>query len=309
MALLNNADIAMYQAKEQGRNRFKFFTPSMHEEILRYHQLETDLKNALAEQQFYLLYQPQVSLADGRVHAVEALLRWNHPVRGTVGPDEFIAAAEESGQIVPMGLWTLEEVCRQLKQWEHQGLALPRVAINVAPIHFHQPDFNEQIRATLERHAVDPSLVELELTERSLMEDTAGVRACLRGLKKIGLRLAIDDFGTGYSCLSYLRQFPVDVLKIDRSFVSDLDTNEDDRAICGVILSIAQRLSLDSVAEGIKSEQQVAILVKHGCRFGQGHYFSMPVRAAEITKLLAARAMPGSGQDRREPERTTAAGR
>jgi diguanylate cyclase (GGDEF)-like protein len=309
MALLNNADIAMYQAKEQGRNRFKFFTPSMHEEILRYHQLETDLKNALAEQQFYLLYQPQVSLADGRVHAVEALLRWNHPVRGTVGPDEFIAAAEESGQIVPMGLWTLEEVCRQLKQWEHQGLALPRVAINVAPIHFHQPDFNDQIRETLERHAVDPSLVELELTERSLMEDTAGVRACLRGLKNIGLRLAIDDFGTGYSCLSYLRQFPVDVLKIDRSFVSDLDTNEDDRAICGVILSIAQRLSLDSVAEGVKSEEQVAILVKHGCRLGQGHLFSMPVRASEIAKLLAERGVPAFGHDRPEAGRTTMAAR
>jgi diguanylate cyclase (GGDEF)-like protein len=309
MALLNNADIAMYQAKEQGRNRFKFFTPSMHEEILRYHQLESDLKNALAEQQFYLLYQPQVSLADGRVHAVEALLRWNHPTRGTLGPDEFIPVAEESGQIVPMGLWALEEVCRQLKQWERQGLSLPRVAVNVAPIHFHQPDFNEQIRATLERHAVDPPLVELELTERSLMEDTAGVRACLRSLKNIGVRLAIDDFGTGYSCLSYLRKFPVDVLKIDRSFVSDLDTNEDDRAICGVILSIAQRLSLDSVAEGVRSEEQVAILVKHGCRLGQGHHFSMPVRASEIARLLADRGVPPFRHDRPKAERTTVAAR
>jgi EAL domain-containing protein (putative c-di-GMP-specific phosphodiesterase class I) len=281
----------------------------MHEEILRYHQLETDLKNALAEQQFYLLYQPQVSLADGRVHAVEALLRWNHPTRGTLGPDEFIPVAEESGQIVPMGLWALEEVCRQLKQWERQGLSLPRVAVNVAPIHFHQPDFNEQIRATLERHAVDPPLVELELTERSLMEDTAGVRACLRSLKNIGVRLAIDDFGTGYSCLSYLRKFPVDVLKIDRSFVSDLDTNEDDRAICGVILSIAQRLSLDSVAEGVRSEEQVAILVKHGCRLGQGHHFSMPVRASEIARLLADRGVPAFRHDRPKAERTTVAAR
>jgi diguanylate cyclase (GGDEF)-like protein len=294
MALLNNADIAMYQAKEQGRNNFKFFTPSMHAEILRYHELENDLKSALAERQFRLLYQPQVSLADGRVHAVEALLRWNHPVRGTVAPDEFIAVAEETGQIVPIGLWVLDEVCHQLKQWDLQGLPLPRVAINVAPIHFHQPDFNDQIRETLQRHAVEPSLVELELTERSLMEDTAGVRACLNGLKKIGVRLAIDDFGTGYSCLSYLRQFPVDVLKIDRSFVSDLDTSDDDQAICGVILSIAQRLSLDSVAEGIRSEQQLAFLVKHGCQFGQGHYFSMPVDGHELTKLLVERGVQAS---------------
>ena len=309
MTLLNNADIAMYQAKEQGRNNFKFFTASMHEEIMRYHGLETDLKNALAEQQFQLVYQPQFGLADHRIHAVEALLRWNHPVRGCVRPDEFIAVAEESGYIVPVGHWVLEEACRQIKRWERDGLPVPRVAINVAAVHFHQHDFHDQIRTTLQHYEIDPSLIELELTERSLMEDTDGVRACLSGLKEIGLRLAIDDFGTGYSCLSYLRQFPIDVLKIDRSFVSDLDTSGDDQAICGAILSIARRLSLDAVAEGIETEQQLAFLTKHGCRFGQGHYFSFPVGAGEIATMLAGRSARTPVRRHLRPERAVVTAR
>ena len=288
-ALLNNADIAMYQAKEQGRNNFKFFTPSMHEEILRYHEIETDLKNAIAQQQFRLLYQPQFRLADHRVHAVEALLRWQHPLRGCMAPNEFIGVAEESGYIVPLGLWVLDEACRQLKQWERAGLPVPRIAVNVAPMHFHQADFQSQVRATLERHGVDPALIELELTERSLMENTDAVRSCLRGLNQIGVRLAIDDFGTGYSCLSYLRQFPIDVLKIDRSFVADVDVNGDDQAICSAILSIAQRLSLASVAEGIETEAQLAFLTKHGCQYGQGFFFSKPVEAGVIAQLLGER--------------------
>ncbi len=289
LALLHNADIAMYQAKEQGRNNFKFFTQSMHEEILRYHALETDLKRALAEQQFRLLFQPQFGLVDHRIHAVEALVRWNHPERGCVGPDEFISVAEDSGYVVPLGRWVLEEACLELKRWEQAGLPLPRIAINVAAMHFHEADFQAQIRAVLERHSVDPSLIELELTERSLMVDSDAVHACLRELKAIGVRLAIDDFGTGYSCLSYLRQFPIDVLKIDRSFVRQLDGSGDDQAICAAILSIAQRLSLEAVAEGIETEQQLAFLTKHGCDFGQGHYFSRALEPAAIAALLAER--------------------
>jgi len=307
MALLNNADIAMYQAKEQGRNNFKFFTPSMHAEILRYHRLETDLKNALAARQFRLLYQPQLGLADQRIHAVEALLRWNHPTLGWIEPDAFIPVAEESGYIVPIGHWVLEEACQQLRQWESAGLPVPRVAINIAPLQFHQPDFLDQVHQTLRRHAIEPPLIELELTESSLMEDTAALRTCLRGLKDIGVRLAIDDFGTGYSCLSYLRRFPIDVLKIDRSFVADLATSDDDRAICGVILSIAQRLALDSVAEGIESEQQLRFLAQHGCDYGQGYYFSRPVAAAEIVPLLLERGVPGTRHRHAGTERTTLA--
>ena len=289
--LLNNADIAMYQAKEEGRNTFKFFTPSMHEEILRYHALENALRAALAEQQFVLHYQPQYSLHDHRIHAVEALLRWNDPRRGLVRPDDFIAVAEDSGYIIPIGVWVLEEVCRQIELWKSAGIPAPRVSINVAPVHFHQPDFQSQVRATLERYAVDPALIELEFTERSLIEDTESVRDCLRDLKEIGVRMAIDDFGTGYSCLSYLRRLPIDVLKIDRSFVSDLDKNQDDQAICGAILSIAQRLSLDVVAEGVETESQLAFLTRHGCQFAQGFYFSQALEAAAVAPLLVERGV------------------
>ncbi len=300
VALLNNADIAMYQAKEQGRNTFKFFTPSMHEEILAYHSLQTDLKTALDEQQFELLYQPQFGLADHRVHAVEALLRWNHPTRGYVRPDEFISVAEDSGYIIPVGLWILEQVCEQLKRWSAMGVPVPRAAINVAAVHFRQPGFHHGMREIIDRHGVDPDLIELELTERSLMEDTEMTRAGLYALKDIGVRLAIDDFGTGYSCLSYLRRFPLDVLKIDRSFVSDLDTSEDAQAICGAILSIAHRLSLDAVAEGIETEQQLAFLTKHGCQFGQGYYFSQPAEAATIATLMTDRGAQTSRMRRVE---------
>jgi diguanylate cyclase (GGDEF)-like protein len=306
VALLNNADIAMYQAKEQGRNNFKFFAPSMQEEMLAYHRLQTDLKAALAERQFELAYQPQFGLADHRVHAVEALVRWNHPTRGRVRPDEFITVAEESGYVVPIGLWAINEVCEQLKRWEGAGVPVPRVAINVAAIHFRQPGFHAEVRSVLASHGIDPALIELELTERSLMEDTASTRACLRALKDIGVRLAIDDFGTGYSCLSYLRRFPLDVLKIDRSFVSDLHASADAQAICGAILSIAHRLSLDAVAEGIESEQQLAFLTKHGCQFGQGYYFGRPVEPPAIAALMAERGAPTARHDGIGQRRATA---
>jgi EAL domain-containing protein (putative c-di-GMP-specific phosphodiesterase class I) len=261
----------------------------MHEEMLSYHRLQTDLKRAVAEQQFELVYQPQFGLVDHRVHAVEALLRWNHPTRGRVRPDEFIAVAEESGYIIPVGLWAIDQVCHQLKCWETARVPVPRVAINVAAVHFRQPGFYEQVRNVIESHRINPDLIELELTERSLMEDTESTRACLDALKDLGVRLAIDDFGTGYSCLAYLRHFPLDVLKIDRSFVADLDSSEDAQAICGAILSIAHRMSLDAVAEGIASEQQLAFLTKHGCPFGQGYYFSKPIEPGAIAGLMSDR--------------------
>ena len=286
VALLNNADIAMYQAKEQGRNTFKFFAPSMHEDILSHHRLETDLKDALEHDQFELLYQPQLRLADHRIEAVEALLRWRHPERGLVGPSEFIAVAEDSGQILPLGLWVIEEVCRQLGRWESAGVPVPRVAINVAAAQFRQPGFHDTVRGVLQSHSIDPGLIELELTERSLMQDTDGTRECLFALKDIGVRLAIDDFGAGHSSLSYLRRFPLDVLKIDRSFVSDLDASRDAQIICSAILSIAHRLSLDAVAEGIESEQQEAFLTRHDCQYGQGFYFSVPIEPDRIGEMM-----------------------
>jgi diguanylate cyclase len=287
MGLLKNADIAMYQAKHKGRNGLQFYTPQMHEEILKYHQIEMDLKRALEDRQFRLVYQPMVNLVDRGLHSVEALLRWHHPERGLVSPDEFIAVAEESGYIVPIGLWVLREACRQIKAWENAGLDPPRVAINVAPVQFRQADFLRQVRQILREHDVAPSLIELELTEGSLMEDTEGIHRCLRELKAEGVRLSIDDFGTGYSCLNYLKTFPIDVIKIDRSFVAEIDDTSGAQAICAVILSIARSLSLESVAEGVTSERQLEFLIEHGCRFGQGYYFAKPADPATITALLS----------------------
>jgi diguanylate cyclase (GGDEF)-like protein len=286
VALLNNADIAMYRAKDQGRNTFKFFAPSMHEEILSYHRLETDLKEALTRGQFELLYEPQLRLADHRIDAVEALLQWRHPERGRVSASEFMTLVEESGQVNSLGVWVIEEVCRQLKRWESASVPVPRVAINVAPLHFRQPGFPDTLRSLLQAHSIDPALIELELTERSLMEDIDGTRERLFALKDIGVRLAIDGFGAGYSCLSYLRKFPLDVLKIDRSFVSDLDSSKDAQIITSAILSIAHRLSLDAVADGIESEQQLAFLTRHDCQYGQGRYFSVPIEADKVGTLM-----------------------
>jgi EAL domain-containing protein (putative c-di-GMP-specific phosphodiesterase class I) len=282
LALLNNADIAMYQAKDLGRNNFKFFTQTMHEEIIRYHLLEGDLKKALERDEFELVYQPQIRLNDRKISACEALLRWNHPTRGVVGPNEFISVAEDNGFVVPIGLWVLEHVCQQLREWKRARLPLPRIAINVSPRHFHQAGFHRQVAATLQRYSVPPSLIELELTEGSLMRDTDDIQRGLQQLKDTGVRLAIDDFGTGYSCLSYLKKFPIDVLKIDRSFVSDIGVSADGQAICGVILSIAKRLGLDTVAEGVENERQLSFLLNQGCEYAQGFYFGKPTTAAEL---------------------------
>ncbi|HEX9875754.1 MAG TPA: EAL domain-containing protein [Gammaproteobacteria bacterium] len=286
MALLNNADIAMYRAKDRGRNNFTFFAQHMHEEIIKYHTLENDLRRALKHDEFTLMYQPQVSLADGRIHALEALLRWNHPERGFMLPSEFISVAEESGYIVPMGLWVLERACRQISEWRASGLTPVRVSVNVAAASFHQADFHRQVESMLAKYGIDPGLIELELTERSLIHNTESVQDALKKLKHTGVRLAIDDFGTGHSCLSYLRQFPIDVLKIDRSFVADLGERDDGTAICGLVLSIGHSLGLEVVAEGVENENQLAYLKKRGCNLVQGRYFSMPARPEDLAEKL-----------------------
>ncbi len=289
MALLNNADIAMYQAKDGGRNNFKFFTQNMHEEIIKYHQLETDLGNALARDEFTLVYQPQIGLVDDRVHALEALLRWEHPERGLIMPSEFISVAEESGHIVPIGMWVLDRVCRQLREWQQADAPVLRVAVNVAPANFDQPDFHNQVEATLGKYGIEPGLIELELTEGTLMRNTDSVQESLRNLKLTGVRLSVDDFGTGHSCLNYLRQFPIDVLKIDRSFVMDLGRDEHGTAICGLVLSIARSLNLEVVAEGVENATQLAYLKRHKCEFVQGQYFSMPVSPDELPAIFKDR--------------------
>jgi diguanylate cyclase (GGDEF)-like protein len=287
MRLLKSADIAMYQAKDAGRNNFKFFTERMHTELVEYHDLERDIAEALRRQGFRLVFQPKVNLVTRQLQGLEALLRWDCPKRGEVSPARFIPVAETSGHIVPLGYWVLGRVAETIKAWEGQGLPLVPVSVNVSTRQFQQPDFQRRVAAVLEQHGVDPRLIELEMTEGLLMEDTEAAHRSLRLLKQLGVRLSIDDFGTGHSCLSYLRRFPIDVLKIDRSFVQEVGESEDSRIIIDAIISLARSLHLETVAEGVETNAQLDYLIGRGCRVAQGFLFGMPIAAAEIEPLLA----------------------
>jgi len=306
LTLLNNAGMAMYRAKNHGRNTFKFFTQKLHESILQYHQLENDIRQALENDEFMLMYQPQIALSDGKVHALESLIRWNHPKRGLLQPADFIQVAEESGYIVPIGLWVLERACRQLREWHEQRLPLFRLSVNITPANLYQPSFPQQVIDILKRHNIPADFIELEVTEGSLMQNTARVQDALRQLKTIGVRLAIDDFGTGHSCLSYLHQFPIDVLKIDRSFVTDLGRSEHGTAICGLVLSMARTLNMEVVAEGVENEMQLNYLKRHGCDLVQGFYYSRPLAPEDLPSFfesnhLRPAGQPGLGPLRAEP--------
>jgi diguanylate cyclase (GGDEF)-like protein len=284
--LLKNADIAMYQAKEKGRNNFKFFTERMHAELMMYHQLEHDIKEALTLELFTLVYQPKVHMVDRKLQGLEALLRWDHPNRGPIPPGDFIPVAEESGHIIPMGYWVINEVCRTIRGWEDQGLPLVPVSVNVSAKQFQQADFARRVSEILDRHQINPAIIELELTEGLLMEDTDAAQGCLQKLKDIGLRISIDDFGTGHSCLDYLRRFPIDVLKIDRSFVKDVGEGGDSDSIVEAIISLAGSLKLETVAEGVETRAQLEFLIDHGCHVAQGFLFGLPISAEAIVPLL-----------------------
>ncbi len=284
--LLKNADIAMYQAKEQGRNNFKFFTERMQAELLAYHSLENDIRRALANEEFRLVFQPKVNLVTRRLQGLEALLRWDCPGRGEVTPSEFIPVAEQSGHIVPLGHWVLHEVCRTLNRWAAGGLPLVPVSVNVSARQFQQAEFHRRVADVLARHAIDAGLLELELTEGLLMEDTEAAQCALQQLKALGVRLSIDDFGTGHSCLNYLRRFPIDVLKIDRSFVQEIDGRNGSAMIVRAIISLAHSLQLDTVAEGVETREQLEFMIEHGCEVAQGFLFGRPMAAHEIAPLL-----------------------
>jgi diguanylate cyclase (GGDEF)-like protein len=297
-ALFENAKSALREAKEQGPNTFKFFSASIQDEVLAHRRLEHDLITAIDRGQFMLLYQPQVRLADDRIEAVEALLRWNHPEHGCMTPDQFIGVAEKSGFILRLGLWVVEEVCRQLQSWQSAGVLLPRVAVNVPGDQLRHAGFPDDVRNLLKSHSVDPGLIEFELTERSLMDDPVALQDRMYDLKDVGVRLAIDYFGAGPSSLSVLQRLPLDVLKIDRSFVSDVDTNFDAQMICSIILTIAHRLSLDAVAEGVESEKQEAFLRKHDCLYGQGHHFGRPLEPDRVAAMMVERGIQSSRKKR-----------
>ena len=284
--LLKNADIAMYQAKDQGRNNFKFFTERMHAELLEYHRLEHEIRHAIACERFTLVYQPKVNLVTRKLEGLEALLRWEHPHRGFIPPDEFIPVAEKSGHIIPLGHWVLDEVCRTLNRWQATQLPLVPVSINVSARQFQQPDFYRRVADVLRRQGVDPALVEMELTEGLLMEDTDSAKRALQQLKHTGVRVSIDDFGTGHSCLNYLRRFPIDVLKIDRSFITEIDDCEDSQIIVEAIISLARSLRLNTVAEGVETREQLNFLVERGCTVAQGFLFGQPLTAREVQPFL-----------------------
>ncbi len=304
--LLKNAENALNQAKKQGKKTFKFFTPSMHEEILSSYRLDASLKAAVKHGQFVLLYQPQVRLADHRIEAVEALLHWNHPERGLLSPGEFMSAAEGSGCTVPLGMWAIEQVCRQLGLWAKAGVPVPRVGISVAAAQLRQPGFHDALRRMLQSHSVEPELIELEFTERALMDDAGGNRERLWALRDLGVRLAIDDFAARHLSIGDLRQLPLDVLKVGPSFVSDLDTSKDAQAVCGAIVSIAHGFLLDAVANGVNSEQQETFLTRHHCLYGQGDYYGAPMEPDQ----LGAKMVESGGQvtrRRRVPRKRSAA--
>jgi diguanylate cyclase (GGDEF)-like protein len=286
--LLVKADMAMYQAKDRGRNGHAFYGESMAIRALGRLELEGELRRAIEEEAFELHYQPKMDLSRGCIVGVEALLRWHHRERGWISPDKFIPLAEETGMIVAIGDWVIREACRQMKAWENGPLQHLRIAVNVSVQQFSRDGFVESVLRTLWQQGVKPQQLELEITESFLMRDVDSTRAALQRLGAAGLSLSIDDFGTGYSSLGYLRQFPVDALKIDRSFVNDLPVNSDAVAICGAILALARELKLIVIAEGVETEAQLEFLRDHGCDQAQGYLISRPIRAQELEARIAA---------------------
>ena len=285
--LLRNADISMYTAKSNGKNRIEVFEPSMHTAALARLALKGDLERALERDEFALLYQPVMDLQTRDVVGVEALVRWHHPERGVVGPTEFIPVAEETGMIIPLGRWVLEQACRQARLWDLESPARAlTMNVNVSGRQVTEPGFVDEVAQVLKVTGLEPGRLVLEFTEGVLIQDTAATMTTLSELKRLGVRLAIDDFGTGYSSLSYLRRFPIDVLKIDRSFVASMSTGPDHAALVRSILKLSETLHLETVAEGIEEAEQLADLLSLGADLGQGFFFAEPLDPKAISTLL-----------------------
>jgi diguanylate cyclase (GGDEF)-like protein/PAS domain S-box-containing protein len=299
--ILKNADIAMYRAKEHGKNNYQFYSSQMNLHSFERLVLERFLRHALDQDEFRVYYQPKVDLVSGCITGMEALLRWIHPAMGMISPTKFIPLAEETGLIVPIGAWVLKAACAQNKIWSDQGLPPLRVAVNLSARQFAQDDLHATILNVLEETGLAPELLELEITESVTMDNPEHAAALLRKLKALGIRLAIDDFGTGYSSLSYLKRFPIDNVKIDRSFIKDIPHDEDDVAITQAVIAMAHSLGLKVIAEGVESEEHVTFLRDHGCEQAQGYLFGAPMSAEEFTNLVIRtgtgvlpRATPGA---------------
>lgn len=287
--LLQRADMAMYSAKHEGRNGYRLFAPAMQAHFTRQLQLVAALRQALGSTQLQLVYQPQVALHSGAVVGAEALLRWRHPELGEVAPDEFIPAAEHSGLIVPLGAWVLRQAVRQARTWRDAGLPPLTMAVNLSAAQFRQPGLPELVSQVLREEGLAPDCLELELTEGIAMHDPHGAVHTTNSLHERGVRMSIDDFGTGFSSLSYLKQFKIYKLKIDRSFVRDIGDNPEDQAIVAAIVSMARGLGLSTISEGVETEQQLAMLREQGCDEIQGYYYSRPLAADAFEAFVRAR--------------------
>ena len=284
--LMKNADTAMFHGKSLGKNTYQYFTSQMNIAVKRRMTLESALRRAVMQKDFVLHYQPQINLETGEVIAVEALVRWKTEDSGTVMPGDFIPLAEETGLINEIGEWVLREACRQAKEWQEQGLPARRMAVNLSARQFADRAFFDMVTRVLADTRLDPSCLELEITESQVMRQTEGVMTLLNRLSKMGVQLAIDDFGTGYSSLSYLKRLPIQKLKIDQSFIRDITVDPNDTAIVVAIINMARSLDLETIAEGVETAGQLALLRSKGCRIGQGFYFSAPLRAEALYPLL-----------------------
>lgn len=287
--LMRNAEAARYSAKDLGRSNVRFFTDEMNAQAAEHLVIDRNLRLALERNEFFLMYQPQMEMATGRITGFEALIRWRHPEMGLVHPDRFISIAENNGLILPIGEWVLRTACAQARRWQDDGLAAVPVAVNVSAVQFRQDNFRAVIRKVLQETGLPPRLLELELTESLLLSNADVTLSVLQELKEMGLKLAVDDFGTGYSSFSYLRKFAVDKLKIDKSFLRDVVADCGDAAITTAIISMARTLHLKVIAEGVEDEPQMDFLRDRGCDGIQGNYFSKPVFADEAASMLQRR--------------------
>ncbi|MDG9979881.1 putative bifunctional diguanylate cyclase/phosphodiesterase [Ectopseudomonas oleovorans] len=284
--LLQKAEQTMTLAKSRSRNRYQFYIASVDSEMRRRRELEKDLRDALAQNQLHLVYQPQVDYRDHRVVGVEALLRWQHPQHGFVPPDLFIPLAEQNGTIIPIGEWILDQTCRQLREWHDQGFGELRMAINLSTVQLHHAELPRVVNNLMQVYRLPPKSLELEVTETGLMEDISTAAQHLLSLRRSGALIAIDDFGTGYSSLSYLKSLPLDKIKIDKSFVQDLLEDEDDTTIVRAIIQLGKSLGMQVIAEGVETAEQEAYIIAQGCHEGQGYLYSKPLPARELTLFL-----------------------
>ncbi|MBI1891483.1 MAG: EAL domain-containing protein [Burkholderiales bacterium] len=289
--LVKNADTAMYHAKKKGRNNYQFFKNDMNIRAVERQSIEADLRRAIDRQEFILHYQPKVNLKSGEIIGAEALIRWNHPSKGTIFPNSFISIAEDCGLIIPIGRLVLRQACKQAKEWINQGMPAITVAVNISALEFRHQDFFKCVREILQETGLDAGFLQLELTESVLMRNVESSTTILQALKEMGVQLAVDDFGTGYSSLSYLNQFPIDVLKIDQSFVRNISANKSNGVIVSAVISMGASLNQRVIAEGIETQEQLSFLNAQDCSEGQGYFFGWPTPPQDFAEILLNQKM------------------